>query len=411
MYKYLVAFVFLTPLIGIWLVERGEYAPSVSLDGFPNGAAVAYAAYALFAAAIGTVVAVTRRRATSVIAMPAGASGRFRRFATSLLLFNTVFLVLFLFGFGAIDVWLLQVGKGEFRVSLGAFGAIPNLMSKFVVPALLAYAALLYSRTTRKGGLRWLWVANFLVAFVIGASWGFKSTGIFSVLPAILLLYWRVRPAALLGLAAGFAGCLIVFFWIFDAVTEAGTDVQAFLLRRITVLQGDTAWYIWQLHTTGENFPNYWPTLLAAFGDKLLAVLGLSRADSFEWMQYHYDWMLSYVAGTSLDVIAGGHSLTGTPFAEGLIAGGVAGVAIFTLVSGLLIGGMYRFLDRSLRRGRDVAAALGATYFCSFVIPWLNGGAIVQLFHISLLIGLASTLMVLNVMRRLRVSAPAPLPV
>jgi hypothetical protein len=135
-------------------------------------------------------------------------------------------------------------------------------------------------------------------------------------------------------------------------------------------------------------------------GDKLLGALGVSRADPYEWMLYHYDWMINYISDVPLETTEEGHSIVATPFSEGLIAGGLAGLALFTVIAGLLTGSLYRFVDRALRSGRDVAAAIGATYFCYHLMPWLIAGAIVQLFHISLLISLGTTLLAILGMRR-----------
>jgi hypothetical protein len=399
MYKYLIGFVLITPLIGIWLVEGGEYAGSIGVEGYPNGAGVAFALYAIAVVAVALVYSGRGHRQTEMPVPGKRANDLFRRFSNRLLTFQIAFLILFLFGFGAIGVWLGGIEKGEFRTSLGFFGAIPNMTSKIIVPALVAYATILYSRTSRTAALKLRLAATFLVAFAIGASWGFKTTAISSVLPAVLLLYWRVRPLALVTLGLAFVGSIIAFFWIFDADVEVGADIQTLLLRRITVLQGDVAWHIWNQYSAGEAFPSYWPTLLAGVGDKVLIALGLSRADSYEWMLYHYDWMITYLAGAPLDVIEEGHSITATPFAEGLVAGGLGGLAAVTLIAGVLTGSMYRFLDRSLQKGRGVSAALGATYFCYYILPWLNAGAIVQLFHVSLLIGFGSTLVLLTIMR------------
>lgn len=398
MYKYLVAFALVTPLVGIWLVEGGEYAGSVGVDGYPNGATAAFATYAAAVAVIAWLCSGRRNRL--VTAPLAEANTPFRRFSNNLMLFNGVFLVVFLFGFGAISVWLGAVSKGEFRVSLGWFGAIPNLMSKFIVPALVAYAAMLYSRSSRTFEMKVRLALVFLLAFAIGASWGFKSTAMSALLPALLLLYWRVRPVALLMLAAIFVGTLMLFFQIFDTHNDVGVDMQTYLLTRVTVLQGDVAWYVWGLYTSGEPFPNYWPTWLALVGDKLLGILGVSRTDPYEWMLHHYDWMINYLADVPLETTEEGHSVVATPFAEGLIAGGIGGLALFTTIAGVLIGSMYRLIDRALRSGHDIQAAIGATYFCYHLLPWAISGAIVQLFHISLLISLGTTLLALVVMRR-----------
>jgi hypothetical protein len=395
-YKYIIGFVLVTPLIGIWLVEGGEYAGSIGVAGYPNGATAAFAAYALGLAAVAWLCGGRSRQPAR--AMPArGASARFHGFAGKLLIFDVGFLLVFLFGFGAQAVWFGDVDKGEFRVSLGGFGFIPTLMTRFIVPALFAYATLLYSRTPRRGLVRWHWIANLIVVSLIGASWGFKSSAMLLLMPGLLLLFWRVRPLNLLVIALAFCATIAVSFLIFDARFDLDADIQARLLSRITVLQGDTAWHIWGLYSSGDTFPDYAPTLLVALGDKVLSLMGLSQNNQYEWMLYHYDWMLTYLAGVPLDAIENGYNLTGTPFAEGLIAGGIAGVALFVIIGGILVGAMHRFLDRALRLQRDTQAA---TYFCLYVFPWLNGGSVVQLFHIALVINVGCTLAALSVMRR-----------
>jgi hypothetical protein len=270
---------------------------------------------------------------------------------------------------------------------------------------------MLYRRSSKRAASKARLGINLLVAFAIGASWGFKTTAISILMPALLLLYWRVRPIQLVTLGAIFVASVVLFVQLFDVDVEAITDIQAFLLTRITVLQGDVSWYIWDLYSDGTALPNYWPTLLAALGDKVVSALFVSRLDWYEWMLYHYDWMMSYVAGVSLSQIAqGGHSIVGTPFSEGLIAGGVAGVALFAVLAGTFTGLMYRFLDRALRNDRALPAALGATYFCFSLFPWLNAGAIVQLFHISLLISGSTTLAILAVIRHRWTWGQAPQP-
>ncbi len=404
MYKYLVVFVLLTPLVGIHLVEGGEFAASVGIDGFPNGASLAYAAYALVVGVTAWLCAGWRGAgAVRTTALPP-ADAPFRRVASNLVVFQAAFLVVFLFGFGALNVWSGSIGKGEFRTSLGALGAIPNLMTKFIVPALLAYATALYGASSRRKSLkRWL-ALNFVLAFVIGASWGFKSTAFMVLMPALVLLYWKVRIQTLAKLLLVFMLGIVGFFQLYDADVEVYADVQTFLLRRLTVLQGDVAWFIWGLYTENEQFPAYAPTLLAAFGDTLLTWFGVSRDDYFNWAMYHYDLMITHLAGASLEQIEGGHSITATPFAEGLVAAGWVGVAVFALIGGALVGLLYRFIERSRTRGREAHAAIAATYFCFHVFGWLNGGAIVQLFHVSLLISLGVTLFALALMRRLELT-------
>jgi hypothetical protein len=410
MYKYLVAFVLLTPLVGIWLVEGGEFAASVGLVGHENGASTAFAAYALTVAVVAWLSAGRSRAELPVPARLRQADANLRVFGSNLLIVSAVFLAIFLFGFGAINVWAGAAGKGEFRVGLGPLGAVPNLMTKFILPALLAYAAALYRKSSRSAALRRLLGANFALVFVIGASWGFKSTAFFVLLPALLIIYWRIRVATLVMLALVFMVSLMAFFFMFDASVEESADAQSFLFRRITVLQGDVSWFMWDQYQSGEVFPNYWPTLFAAFGDKFLDLAGLAREDFYTWTLYHYDLMISYLAGAPLDQIEEGHSITATPFSEGLVAGGVAGVAFFAVFAGLLVGRLHGFIQRSLARGHDARAAIASTYFCFHVFAWLNGGAVVQLFHISVWFSLGATVLAFKLMRRLEHGRTPPLP-
>jgi hypothetical protein len=259
----------------------------------------------------------------------------------------------------------------------------------------------LFRTSSKSRRLRWLLTANFALLFIIGASWGFKTNAIATLLPSLLLIYWRITIFQLGRLALLFVLIIVAFFYQFDSGVEAYADVQSFLFTRITVIQGDVAWYVWDKYVSGADLPNYWPTLLAVFGGKLLSLSGLSREKFFEWIHYHYDLLITYVADVPLDQIAGGHSITATPFAEGLVAGGIAGVVFFAVLAGLIVGRTYAFIRSSLLLGQNDRAAIAATYFCFYVFAWLNGGGVVQLVHISVWFALIATLLAFRAMKRL----------
>jgi len=393
MYKYLVGIVLLLPLIGIIMVERGAFAASVGIFGYANGAGIAYAVYASVVVLVAWISNGQKPRLSQLSVNEEKHSDfKLKIFGVNLLLVNAAFLLIFLFGFGAINVWTGIIGKGEFRVGLGIFGAFPNLMTKFVLPAFLAYATSLYLKSSKSRRLQWLMVANFTLLFIIGASWGFKTTGFVVLLPALMIIYWKISIMSLLKLSFAFVAVVLMFFYIFDAGVQAYADVGTFLFTRVTVIQGDVAWYVWDKYITGQDLPNYWPTLLAAFGGNILTVFGLSRSDFYNWIYYHYDLLITYVAKVPLDQIENGHSVTATPFAEGLVAGGVWGIIFFSVIAGLIVGRLHSYIRRSLAYGHHIRAAVAATYFCFYVFSWLNGGAVVQLFHISLWIALFITL-------------------
>jgi hypothetical protein len=412
MYKYLVAFVLVSPLIGIWLVEHGEVAGSVGVTGSANGATIAFAVYALIVAVVAIASCGARRNrkpAPLPVAAPQPGAGReYIHFSKNLLLLDATFVLLMLFGFGGINVWLGTIEKGLFRATLGPFASFPYLLTKFAVPALFAYSTMLLLRTNRSRPKRLLWWANAFLVLVAGSTWGFKTTGIFMMLPALLILNWHISIWRLLKLGAVFLASLALFFLWFDAPLMEGTGVVAFLAMRLTVLQGDVSWYVWGLYQDAQAMPNYWPTLLAGAGDTMLTLFGISRDNQIEWMAYHYDWMMTHLAGVPLDAIADGHSLTATPFTEGLIAGGVAGVVVFATIGGLLVGRAYFYLDRAIGRRYSATAAILATYFCFHIFSWLNGGAITQLFHISTVIYLISSVLLIKWMSLGPGRSPAP---
>ena len=393
-------FVLASPLIGIWLVEGGEFSMSVGIPGEANGATVAFLCFIglMLAVAFATNAGFGRRQPLPVRLRPTGEAERgFMHFSTRFMVINCVFLFVMLFVFGGIQVWLGTIEKGLFRATLGSFGALPYLMTKFAVPALFAYSTMLLMQTKRQRRHNLMWGVNAFAVFLAGSTWGFKTTGLFMLLPGLLLLNWRLPVHRLLAFSAIFLGSLVLFFFLFDSQLMEDVEVIGFLSSRLTILQGDVSWYVWGLYVNGEELPNYWPTLLAAVGDTVLGTF-VSKMNLGEWMSFHYDWMLTTVSGSSLEAAANGHSVTGTPFAEGVIAGGTWGVAFFATVAGLLVGGFHRGIGNAILRNQSRAASLMSTYFCFHVFSWLNGGGITQLFHISIMANFIVTFFLLEML-------------
>jgi len=399
MFKYLIMFVLSTPLIGIWLVESGELSLSIGVQGEENGATVAFSIYILvmLAVAFGTAALTRERRVAAPAAGGEPAERAFKHFSVRFMVLNCVFLFTMLFVFGGINVWLGTVEKGLFRATLGPLGALPYLMTKFAVPALFAYSTMLWMRTTRSRRATAMWLGNAFIVFLAGSTWGFKTTGLFMLLPGLLILNWRLPAHKLLLFAGLFIGSLVLFSYMFDAALMENFEVFAFLGGRLTILQGDVSWYVWGLKESGAPLPNYWPTLLAAVGDTILGAF-ISKGNPTEWLGYHYDWMLTHLTGSPLEAVVNGHSVTGTPFAEGVIAGGMWGVLFFAVVAGLLVGWFYKAIENSIKLGRSRSAAMLSTYFCFHIFSWLNGGGITQLFHISVLANILVAYFLIRVM-------------
>lgn len=379
----------LLPLIGVLQMENGAFGNSIGMDGYPNGASVVYAMYSAVLLVTYFVVRAGAAMAPTTPSTSAHKSSHFNAYAQLLIWLFLPILLVMLFGFGGWAVWLGQVGKGEFRANLGPFGAVAYLLVNSVIPLLMAYAALLYRGAT---GVRheraWLAVL-FGLTLLIGSTWGFKSTGVTMLLPALVVLFWGAGVGRVLAVCGAIALTIATFFYLFDSETDEAAGGLAFLLTRLTTLQGDVSWLLWGQHTEGVSFPPYLQTLRVFVGDTAFATLtGITRDMPDLWADYHFDILLGLLAGLPLSVVDEGHSIVGTPFADGLVLGGVPGVLAMALFAGLLCGVLCTMIERALRRGQAFRCALLVTYFGINGITFLRNGAAMQLIHIATVVGL-----------------------
>lgn len=399
--------VFVTPCLGLWLVESGEYGPSIGQTGYPNGATLAYVVCWLIVVLIAWWVATLgRRKGNGQIRVGAAEDEHFRHYAINLIFLDAIFLFVHLFVFGGIDVLRGTVDKGEFRVLLGPYGAVAFMMIKFIVPTLMAYAAFLYRLSTPSRFNRILLITNVLIVVLIGAGWGTKSLSAAMLMPALLLLFWRVTLKQLGLIGVGVVVSFIAFSYYFDLASDDLVSTLDFVWRRATVLQGDVPWLAWNHVVTGGPLPNYGKTLLAVFGDRTLtALLGVDPVNYSQWVDYHYGLLITEFVGSPLWQVEGGYSVTGTFFTEGLIAGGRAGVLLFSVIGGVAVGFVVRRISQARDANRPVAASLWANYFCFIVFPWLNSGGITNFLHISTLAGVLASAGCVYLMRAIHVRA------
>lgn len=394
-------FVLCSPAMGILLMEQGAFGPSIGRHGEPIGATAAYLTY-LVALGIALLVSLAllrpARRAIPTTIDDAG----FLSVALLGFAFNALFLTTMLLGFGGMEVLRGDIGKGAFRANLGEFGAIAYMVTKYLSPAILAYIVFVYRARLAQATLaaQAMLALNFASVFGIGLTWGFKTTALTMILPAILVFYWRrltLTAIAFLGVAATVT--LFGTAILFDEQYDLSQTLDQ-LLVRATVIQGDVAWAIWEMQSRGHAWPEYLPTLGPVIGDNLFSLVsGLTREDRDAWIHTHYDMLLTSLMGSSPEhILDHGHSLTATPFAEGIVALGVPGYLLFGALAGVLIAVNFRLVDRALRNDQAELASLAATYFAFIMLPWLNSGALVQLFHISVWVSLAVSYVLLKLL-------------
>ncbi|HTO28845.1 MAG TPA: hypothetical protein VL017_09670 [Devosia sp.] len=382
-------------MVGIVQMEAGSYGGSVLQRGYPNSAALAFGIGMLaFAAAVVLTRELrlfrfhwlTPRRAP----IP---NDRIWILATASLVAMALFT---LFASGGINVLLRTVGRGDFRSGLGDTGAISYLILKYYSPAIMAYLALLYARRPWYDAAIPLAVPAIVVA-LIALSFGFKSGVVLAFLPAAVVYFWRVPDWLVIPLAAvAFAGIYLGYSF-FDGLSDP-TAILDRLYYRLTVLQGDVAWKIWDAHARGENLPGYLASLPAIFGDRVFTLAtGIDRTMQLEWVSTHFGLLTTYLSGYPIHVIMAGHNNTATIFSEGVLIGGISGVIAISAFAGVLTAFVYSFIQACLHRHRYVEASLASSYFVFALMAWLLGGGITAILHISILVGLVTGYVLLKI--------------
>lgn len=211
------------------------------------------------------------------------------------------------------------------------------------------------------------------------------------LIPALLILFWDAAIGRIAAAACALSLVIVGFFLLFDNATTEAAEGMGFLWTRLTTLQGDVAWELWNQYRYGIQFPSYAQTWLALAGGNVLTMMtGVTRDMPDAWASFNFDILLSRQIGLPLTIIEEGHSIVGTPFADGLIMGGITGVIVMAAFSGLLSGAICRLLAWSLSTSNGYLCAFLATYFGIYVVTFLRNGAAIQLFHLSNLVGLGA---------------------
>ena len=388
-------------------MEQGVVSLSSYEIGYPNGALEMFLLYIFLILGCFFLV-----RKVGILRIPLKKKhlGKYNLAQASLiaLLLNIAITFIILFGFGSINVLLGDVGKGEFRINLGALGFVAMGISRWTCPALLAFSTYVYTKSKRKTVQnRSLLFLHFIVCSFMAASWGFKSFAITILIPALVILYWnvKIRELTFMGI---FAACSILFFaLIFDGgninFTEffekeelfknlGEEDALTAILYRATVLQGDISWIMWERYTSGVEFPTYWWNLLAAFGNNISGLF----LSSEEIIYYSYTNQLTAIATQrSVFSLDGSYNVTGTVFSEGIMIGGIKGLVGLSIFAGLLVGFNYKLILHSILNNRIVIASVGSVYYFN-IFTWLNGGNMVTLFHFSYIVFIVLTIIVLE---------------
>lgn len=393
---FLLIFVMFSPLIGVIMMENGAYSISTGLFGYENGITFPYIIFSLIFFL--TIFLIQK------VYIPVKFRHEFNNLEYSLkkslkivLYFNLIILFIMLFLFSGYKVLLGELGKGEFRSSLGFLGSLAYLCTKFYVPILLVYVSYLYTKVKK---FKYLLILNFIIVFFIGTTWGFKTTSIFMVIPALIILLWNMKLHKVLFLFFIFLVFIFGFALFFDFKNGDFTNVLNAIFLRLTVIQGDMVWHMWNLHNQNVlPLDNYLITLLSAIGDKLLNLF--STFSEQEWIYYHYHLIITYFSGYDDAGISTGHSVTANIFGESISIAKYPINNLFAIFSGIIVGFNIKLLKLFYVNNYPILLSLTVVFFISYVYPWLNAGGIVTLIHISSLFAIFTGLLLLKIIYRI----------
>ena len=380
------------------MMEFGAYSFAAHEFGFPNNAYLAYLLYIFLFLISYVYLGRVNFKLPEINIL----SGNYRTIAILTIILSFFFLFLILFIFGGYKVLLGEVDKGAFRVGLGFFGSLVHLMTKMFLPSILALNVFYYKKGPKKNFNTILLSINFILAFVFGASWGYKSTAIFILFPSLILLYDKLKFIKIIFFSFIIFTFFVFFSMFFDNANEiSATNIDLFgevaqknpieaILYRLTVLQGDPCWKIWDLYINGDlKSVDYYKTLYSIIGDgNLNRFFGVNNDNYLIYIQHHFGLLLTYLCGNEPFAIAQGYNVTGTVFTEGIIAGGLYGLIFFSIFAGLITRIVVTFITKGYNNNLPVLSSMASTYFCFYIFTWLNGGGVETLFHISVVIGL-----------------------
>lgn len=381
------------PLFGVMAMEAGAISPFIDAPGDENGATIAYLLhlaffFTAFHFALRYPTGQAAQRLAATPKSPALGHAQVDSYARFCVCLFFVFALLMLFVFGGIDVFLLNVDKAEFRISLGPFGALMTIATKWIIPAMFA-ALVAAVRSVGWTSSRRIQVGlSGLLLAVVGASWGFKTTIIMMLLPAIILVAWTVKARVFFLLAVFFVGNIVVFSLLFDQHEDIQLVFEA-LLYRLTVLQGDLAWYTWESVSRGYETPPYLRTFLPMLGDGLLRrITGANPEENYaEWASYYFGPSMTLFGGYPVEGVQAGVTNQATMFAESLVVGGLHCYVVVSGFFGAVVGGVASKLKSAINCGDYQLSATLATFYSFAILSWSLGNGFSSLFYLINLVG------------------------
>lgn len=412
MINYLLLYPFIMPLIGIFLVEHGAYSYSSGEIGYINGSFWVFLIHSIIFFIFFFIFKKIKigyfndnylysQRLKQIL------NNKWINYFIIVLIF---FLILLLF-FGGYKTIIGEVQKGEFRsktIGIAGLGFLAFLITKFWLPSIGAYISYLhiYSQKKLNDKLK-LGVILFFISFS-GFLWGFKTSAISVILPSLIVLYWKMPLKKFIKIS------LIFFIIIYlaalkfdkDQIESYNINPIMFIFYRITIIEGDAFWKIWDRYINSEFDVlclEYFRYLLISLGNKFLHILGINLNDPYSILSYKLSSYFTYLVNNDiLSSTSGEHNITVTIASEGLVFLGFPLFFVFTIFAAMITAINYKIIKNSYYYRKPITLSVSSSFFVFCTWSWLKGGDITSVFHISNFIGIISSIMILKILNRIK---------
>lgn len=391
MFNYLIIAYLIFPLIGLILLERGAYTYSFHIFGYENGVTTAYVIH-LIAFCVGAFFAVILFKKKNNVSHIYKQSD-LKIFERNFLVFCVMSLLIVWFFYSGYKVVIGTMGKGEFRSTLGSFGAIFYLIIKSLIPTGLCYLVLLCKQEGYFSPRFFLVLFSILI-MVFGI--GFKALALLMVFPAIIAYYPKVNLSRLIKISIASLCLIYITTSFFEQNNSYGLTAFEYILMRVTVTTSDISWYLWSLSETDLSTFQTFKTIIGSLGRTPLSFFGVGSDDYL--LIYNFTSQLTVFIGRSVDEILQGFSVTANLFGGALVTVGKQYYFIYSFISGFMIYCIYQYACNLRDIGKLKLASIVFTYIVFFVMGWINSGDIARLFHISTIFYVFASYLFLSVL-------------
>ena len=415
MFNILVLYTLIAPLIGIIMVENGAYSFSSGEIGYFNGSSFVFLLHVLIFWIFFNLFKKIKYFSFSYsYSLIEKSKYIFRRRYNNFLIVMILFMTLMLFFFGGYKVVLGIVQKGQFRsevIGIFGLGFLAYMINKFFIPSILAYLVFLYTKSRQDiFSISIKFKIFFITALTsfIGFIWGFKSSAIVVLLPALVIYLWKFSFRKFVYISFIFFILIVLLSYYYDREISDIYNISPLqlVLYRITVIEGDTFWKVWDLYNSsniGKNDFNYLYTLLNFFGGKILYLFLEDPTDPFLKIKYSFSSYLTYIVVNDLYYATSGqHNLTGTIASEGLIFLGFPFMYLFSIFGAFITAINYQLIKQSILNNKPKIAAISSTVFVFCTWSWLKGGDITSIIHITNFIGVIVTYFIISFLEKFR---------